>query len=57
MINLFSVMPCLTKEKPNAEKKNVISENEDENGITNGDESEVVSQKPASVKLFALKKG
>jgi hypothetical protein len=57
MINLFSVMPCLTKEKANVEKKVVISENEDENVTMNGDESEVVSQKPAFVKLFALKKG
>ncbi len=57
MINLFSVMPCLTKEKPIVEKKVAINENDEENVIMNGDESEAVSQKPASVKLFALKKG
>jgi len=50
-------MPCLTKEKPIVEKKVAINENDEENVIMNGDESEAVSQKPASVKLFALKKG
>ena len=61
MINFFSVMPCLTKEKAVSVKKNDLSENGETtdtlNGVGNINETENPLINISVVKLYALKKG
>ena len=52
MINLFSVMPCLIKEKTSAEKKPSLNEDDELEALKEGELTTQIS----TSKLFALKK-